>query len=321
MIVDRTRSTGRGPWDETWFVEGTTAQGEGLWLRYTVCDRRGDAPSRAAVWAAWRPKHGPILTGYAEVPREEVSHAGDTLWSGPAGLLTPHRCEGKAGPLGWDLQLHGGGGWPVDLVPSTVARMGRTYRAALPDLTALGTLTIDGQARPLRLVGLVGHLYGARSRIHTWGWGHAGRFDDAPGSVLEVLVASLTLMGRPRRTVGSAVLRHRGRTWSYATLAHLLRSRVTWQEDGFELRARGRTSTLRTRWLLPDADRCVTARYDAPDGQVSWVRNAPGMHADVSVRRFGRVVLAAATERAVGETGGVGSLRTPPQLGRISPDP
>lgn len=306
MIDDTTRWSGTSrPWDETWFLEGTTRNGDGLWLRYTLTT--GDAP-RAAIWAAWRPAQGPIVTGYTECPLALAVSGGDTLLALPQGHLSPARAEGSAGDLSWSLALHGSGWWPSDLVPPAIGRLGRTYRAAVPDLTAVGSITVGGRAQDVRVIGVVGHLWGTSRHVSTWGWAHGARFVEAPGTVVEVLAAQLALGGRPLRPVVSVVLHHRGRTWSYNRLRHLLASQVSLSEGRFEVTARGRTSTLRTTFHLPDPDRCVLARYDGPDGVPTWCRNAPGAELSVHLSRFGRPVTSLHTHRAVGEL----ASKTPP---------
>jgi len=318
MIDDHTRWAGRRPWDETWFIEGTTRDGHGLWLRYTLTD---GSDGRAAMWAAWRPAGGSACTGYVEVPLDAVVTGGDTLVGLPSGHLSPARAQGEAGPLSWDLALHGSGWWHSDLVPAPIGRLGKTYRAAIPDLTALGTVTVDGTRHDVQVIGVLGHLWGARSRVKRWGWAHGARFDEAPGTVLEVLAAQLAVAGRPVRPVASVVLHHRGRTWAYNQLRHLLRSRVSLGDDRFEVVARGRTSTLRATLQLPERSRCVLARYDAPDGTPTFCRNAPGAGLSVHLTRFGREVASLHTQRAVGELADTAAPDDPPVLGRTASPP
>lgn len=315
MIDDATRHPGHGPWDETWFIEGTTASGHGLWLRYTLLDAPPTGgPRRAALWAAWRPAGGPLRTGYAEAPLDTISFGRSTLLSLPGGTLTTARADGAAGPIAWSLALHGGG-WRADLVPAALGRLGKTYRPAAPDLSAAGTVTVDGEVFVVRLAGVLGHLWGARSRLRGWGWAHTSRFADAPGTVFEALGAAFGAGSRTLRPVGAAVLHHRGRTWRFTGLRRVLASRATLGPRQWTLDARTREASLHATFTLPPPDRTVLAVYHGPTGAPVWCRNAPGGHLHVVLARRGLPDLVLATDRAVGEVASDVAPADPPVLG------
>lgn len=314
------RWSGQRRWEEVWFVEGVTPEGDALWLRYTLTL---GADPRIALWAAWFPASGAPQVGYVEkrtLPGARPPGENVHLWAPLEAQLSTSRASGVAGPIAWDLHLHGGGGWPNTLIPPAIGALGRSYRAAFPDLTAHGHVTVHGVHRPLRLTGVLGHLWGRRSSVQAWGWAHANRFDQAPGMVLEVVVANLRLPGGRAPLVGSAILHGQGRTLYFSSIRSIFRSEATLRPDSFRLDSRARGWRLQVDVQLPPDARRVVARYDGPAGQVSWCDNGPHARVEARLERRGLPPLFLQTDRGVAEVGSCHPLSRPPVLGRVGSD-
>jgi hypothetical protein len=242
-----------------------------LWLRYTWCDH---ARAEARLWAlAWTPS-GVVAETRAR-PLSELRRWEPGCYESTAGSLGPGRAVGDVGPIRWDLSLEHQA--PAqDLVPAAVGRIGRTYRDLSPDLTATGTVTVNGTTYHLRSArGVMGHLSGRRNRVSSWGWCHAAGLDGHPDATFEGLCARLGTARLALPPLTSVRLRLGDRELAFADLTDLATTRATLGPDGWRFSAGDARGQLQgTVALGPPGTAALVEYRDEADRPV-WCRNSP----------------------------------------------
>jgi hypothetical protein len=262
---------GHAPWDEAWFVEASVGPDRGVWLRFTL--GHGPEGPHQAVWALAFDKDR-VVARRASLDRIQRPTA-RAVHVGPHGRLTADGTRGTLDDLSWDLRFHGG--WHHhDHVPSRLAATGltgRQYRSALLDPSLSGTVRVGGATWRLdHAPGVVGHLFGPRSRVRRWAWCHA-TFDD--GSVFEGLSARLGAGGMVLPPATSLVVLRGTRRLAFTRTRDLFRIRSRTHGDTWEATARRGATVLRVRAVLPPPERVARLVYDHADGGLIGVRNSP----------------------------------------------
>lgn len=269
---------GRSPWDETWFIEGMLDDGRGLWLRYTLCHGR---PNTAATWAILSSATG-VTGGWRPVSLSRLTRDPTACFSLDEQVLTVDRSRGSVQGLAWDLHLtHAAASY--SLVPDPLARLGRTYRTESPSLHFEGTLVVDGEPQQVRGRGVLGHLYGARSRLRRWSWVHAR---DASGQGAEILVGELAVAGMPLPPLVSATVWHEGHTAHLHRLSTAVRGWATWRGDSVYFKLRQDSMTVQGAATLHGPSTALV-RYTQADGRQAFCRNSPFSRVELSVHRDG----------------------------------
>ncbi|MCB9664219.1 MAG: hypothetical protein H6732_08910 [Alphaproteobacteria bacterium] len=294
-----TRYPGRAPWDEVWFLEGVDASGAGFWLRGTIHD--GVDP-HVGVWAVWDGGEEPVRS-WASLPLATVGTRGARL-AHPDLELTADRFRGVTPRVRWDLRLEATV-TPVPLVPALLERLGvgRTYEPVMPAARVRGTLEVDGATHAIDGSGVLGHLFGGRSRVASWGWCHAHDLAHDPPVVVEVLSARLGRPGRALPALTSVVVHWGDEVTALTSPTDLVRTRAHLGHESWRVRARHAGVDLAVEIGLGPAAHTTLARYDDPEGQPSWCRNTT--HGLLSVRLAdGARVRRWRTERALAELAG-----------------
>lgn len=245
---------GQSPFQETWFVEALFSSDRGLWIRY-VLDAR---TKQAEIWALVVTRDGVIAQEKATVPLAEAS---GPLFSTSAGSLSRHRATGSIGAISWDLQLDDLG-VRYHHVPRLLPYfgIGRTYVPAIADLRIRGHVTMDDATWTVeRGMGVLGHIWGASSRVRSWSWAHCNAFYEE-GVIFEGLSARL---GRVPLT--SVMLHVHGHTYGFSRLRDLVSSKTSTIGSRWTFEARRGTALL-TGELTLDPSSAATVRYDTDRG-------------------------------------------------------
>lgn len=307
-----TRYDGTAPWDEVWFVEAITDAGAGLWLRTTL--RHDAAGAEVAQWAVWWDEHG-IVTAWRGAPLETARLGADPWVAFADVAVGPHAAHGRAGSLRWDLAIEGPP--PVDLVPPALDRLGigRSYQPAVPDARLDGTVVVDGVSHRVRARGVVGHLWGAGSRVAQWGWCHAAGASEHGDVVVEGLSAWI---GSPRVPPLSTLrLAVDDTTRTFAAPLELVRATARTDGQVWTLQTGRGGDRVTLRFQLPGSRRVALAQYPGPDGAPpTYCRNTTHGRLDLRWTLDGRRGTWR-TARAIGE---IASKVRPPGRVRIAPD-
>jgi hypothetical protein len=206
---------GRGMY-ESFYLRAVAPDGSvGVWLRYTVHKRPGEAP-RGSVWCTvFDAVAGPLM--YKHTTEDLTAPAGGWIAIGPDSRLAPGVAEGSCGQAGWSLRFASD---ERELRHLPYAWM---YRAPLPrtKLTSPapaasfdGTIELSGpRARTLDVRGwrgMVGHNWGSE-HAERWIWLHGIGFDEDPSAWLDVAIGRVLVGGRMTPWVASGAFSLDGR--------------------------------------------------------------------------------------------------------------
>jgi hypothetical protein len=166
----------------------------GVWIRYTVHKRPGEAP-RGSLWctvfdaARGRPFQHKLTTDDPRVP------AGGWIVIGDA-LLSHEEARGSCGDASWSLRFESAEGELRHLPREWMYRapVPRTkLTSPAPAATFNGTVELPGRTLDLRgWHGMVGHNWGAE-HAERWIWLHGIDFADAPGAWLDVAIGRIRI--------------------------------------------------------------------------------------------------------------------------------
>lgn len=241
---------GQTPFQETWFVEVLFGPDRGLWVRYVL-----DASRRIAqVWCLVLGREGVL---HQELQEVALGGVGGHPFACPQGSLTRDRITGQLGEVSWSLQLEDQGVRHRH-VPRllTLLGLGRTYHPAMLDLRVQGTLTFGDTTWTVeRGMGVLGHLWGRRSRIDRWAWAHCNAFHE-DGIVFEGLSAGLG-----RLPLTSLVLHAQGHHYGFSGVRQVMRAWSDVRAPSWTFESR-RGSTQLTGRVVLDPSTAVTVRYD-----------------------------------------------------------
>lgn len=259
----------------------------GIWIRYTVHKRPGQAP-RGSVWCTiFDATRGAPFMAKHTTP-ELLAPGGGWIQVGDS-ELSPTGARGVCGGARWSLHFASSEPELRHLPRSWMYRapLPRTkLTSPLPAARFEGSVELDG--RSIQVVdwpGMVGHNWGTE-HAERWIWLHGVAFEDAPGAWLDVAIGRLLLGGRLTPWVANGAL----------------------SLDGERLRVGGlgrrglmvSETPARCRLTLPGADGLVMEahvsspvesiagwRYADPDGGEHEVANCSVAALDLLVRRHG----------------------------------
>jgi hypothetical protein len=250
--------TGQHPFQETWFVEALFSPDEGLWVRYVLDARTG----LAEVWALVTTRKGVVASAKETHPLEAAE---GPVFTVGATSLTRDRAQGRCGGIEWDLALDDRG-LRIRHVPRLLPHLGvgRTYVPAIADLRVQGHVRfpVDGAHTTWlvqRGMGVLGHLWGRRSRVRAWAWAHCNAFDEE-----DVVFEGLSARMGPL-PLTSVVLHAHGHTWALSGPRQLVGTHSRWGHDHWVFEGRRGTTTL-TGELVLDPSTAATVRYDTAGG-------------------------------------------------------
>lgn len=273
------RFTGRAPFEEAWFLEGSLDAERAFWIRYTT-SAPADAPPRTAVWAA-------IVEGDAiRAVREEhpwEAPVGGALVAGPLGSLSAEHATGRVGPLAWDLHLDGDASH--DHLPARLARLslsGRHYASPGTRVRVGGNLVVDDLTLTLHdAPAVLGHIWGARANTRAWAWAHCAAFDLHTDAFIEVLSARLTVGPLSLPWATSAVVEANGVRRTFTRTRSLFRIDSHVGERHWSLSAEDGPTRLRADFSLPGPERVARVGLHHANGRRTRVLNSPFASAHV----------------------------------------
>ncbi|MEZ4322962.1 MAG: hypothetical protein R3F61_36185 [Myxococcota bacterium] len=243
---------GQRPFEEAWFVEALLGPDLGLWVRYVLDATAGEA----SVWALVMDRGGLVAAHKEVVPIESIS---GELFAGAGGRLEREHCVGRAGAIAWDLRLDDRG-LRHNHIPfwARFLGVGRTYSPAVLDLRVQGTVSVGDRTYTVKSgPGVLGHLWGTRSRLQSWAWAHCNAFD-REDLVFEGLCAYPGGYG----PLTSLVLHADGHAYRFSRTRDLLRTYSRFSTDRwtwvFEAHRDGRVLTGE---IALDPTRSATVRY------------------------------------------------------------
>ncbi len=297
-LAEATRRNGEPRWRgepgrlEVWYATLTdSATGAGCWIHAeTVAPLDGDAYSHG--WLSWFPAVGsPTTSRFGRVPaaipgRVSSESDADDLWFDAAECrVGPGLVAGETDGAAWDLRWEDDGNtlytfpqkvWERELLPAAQIVLAPTARfTGTVNLPAAGAIH-----QGIDAVGGLAHIYGQGNALR-WGWLHA---DLGGGDVLEVVTASSK---KPvlNRVAPIAFVRFRidGEDWPAAGMPALrMKSHLglpTWSVSGLVGRRR-----VKIRVHQP-AQRCVSLRYEDPDGEMATCTNTERADLEVVIER------------------------------------
>ena len=192
---------GAGAHYESFYVKASDPERpRGVWIRYTVFKRPGEAPV-GSVWCTLWPDGAAPAARKLTVAAADLGAGGDDYIRVAASRLAPGVVAGSAGDAGWDLRFADAAA-PFAYLPRAWmyrARVPKTKALAMhPTATFRGRVQIGEEALEVDdWPGMVGHNWGTE-HAERWVWLHAAGFAGAPDAWFDATI------GRVR--VGRAVL-------------------------------------------------------------------------------------------------------------------
>ena len=186
---------------ESFYVKASDPERpRGVWIRYTVFKRSGEAPVGSVWCTVWPGGPAPVARKLT-VAAAELGAGGDDHIRVGASRLAPGLVVGSAGDAVWDLRLADAAA-PFAYLPREWmyrARVPRTKAVSLhPTATVRGRVQIGDAALDVEgWPGMVGHNWGTE-HAERWVWLHAAGFPGAPDAWFDATI------GRVR--VGRAAL-------------------------------------------------------------------------------------------------------------------
>ena len=271
---------------EVWYatVSDPTAH-TGFWLHHELVSPVDGGAFVHGIVTAFPAHHPPVVARYGPEPMPPARLAGP-LPSTSGVVLAPPGLRGRAGPVEWDLGLHGDGApglftfpawaWEREVLPAAQV-------VPIPSASCSGSITVDGT--PLELTedarGNLAHIYG-HGNANRWAWLHA---ELGAGDVLEIVSAVGRSSGLERMPPLTLLqLRLGGTDWPRDPLltAPFFRARLglpTWSVEGTVGRWR-----LRADVTLPAAH-SVAVQYADPDGDTATCTNSELADAEIVLER------------------------------------
>lgn len=273
---------------EVWYATlSNPVSGAGLWIHHEVVAPADGGPPFGHGWITWFPAQGEPHTQRFGPEPVGTSHDDGSWYRGAGGRIAPGCLVGRAGAMDWALHWTDPGSplwtfprfiWERELLPGAQVVLA-------PAAEFQGTLSVNGTPHEINgWRGAVSHIYG-HGNADRWGWIHA---DLGGRDALEVVTAVSRRPGlRALRPVAFIRLRTDGRDWPGSTLP-AIRVRTVLDLPSWQLEGRIGKRTIRIRVDQP-ADRCVSLRYQDPDGATVVCTNTEraDIHIEISHRRRG----------------------------------
>ncbi|ORV47353.1 hypothetical protein AWC02_09585 [Mycolicibacter engbaekii] len=273
----------------------------GLWIHHEIVAPTDGGPPFSHGWITWFPAQGEPQTQRLG-PEPLAPHEHDGSWyRGAGGRVGPGFLGGSAGAMEWDLR------WTDPAAPLWTFPRFVWERELLPGAQVVlaptaefqGTLSLNGTAHKIDgWRGAVSHIYG-HGNAERWGWIHA---DLGGQDALEVVTAVSRRPGlRALRPVAFIRLRADGRDWPGSGLP-AVRVRTSLDLPRWQLEGRIGKRDIRIRVDQP-AERCVSMRYQDPDGAVAVCTNTGQADIHIEVGRHRRGVRIVERSWSVSGTG------------------
>lgn len=264
MTLRARKWTGDTPFEETLFIEALLGPDRGLWLRFCIDATAGEIE----LWAMATTPDG-MQAGAVE--RYPLTELGDGVFSCGAARLTPDHTQGELGGVRWDLHLDDRGSRHAH-VPwwFSALKVGKAYKPDILDLRVRGEVSVDGKRWPVHSgPGVLGHIWGRRSRVRRWAWAHCNAFD-REDLVFEGLSAAIG----PVRPLTSLVFLADGHTYRFNQVRHLLGTHTRWNDHrwSFEAHEKGR-SLAGVIELDPRTAVTVAYPHGGPDRSSAYCTN------------------------------------------------
>ena len=185
-----------GHYESFYLKCGDAASRRGLWLRYTVHKRPGEAPV-GSLWATLFDDQGPHAA--------KVSPGADRLAAGAGadwvrigdGRVGADGCSGAIPELAaWELRFEGGEP-PFPYLPKDWMYRGKLPRTKAlslrPAVRVSGTATVRGRTVELdSWPGMIGHNWGAE-HAERWIWLHGAAFGEQPDAWIDATIGRIRI--------------------------------------------------------------------------------------------------------------------------------
>jgi hypothetical protein len=261
--------------------------GLGVWIRYTVHRRPGQAPS-GSLWFTLFEESGPTATKLT-VPDPA---AGDWIRIADA-RLGPGSATGRANEAEWDLRFTG-----ADELRHLPLRW--LYRAPLPRTKPVsvhpvarfdGAIRVAGREIPVSgWPGMVGHNWGTQ-HAERWIWLHGLGFTGMGESTwLDLTFGRVRVAGRTTPWVANGAIAVSGERLRLGGLGRAWRPRVAESADRLEFAVPGRDIVVAGTVSAP-RERIVGWVYADPDGSEHHTANCSIADLTLRVARPNRVPL------------------------------
>ena len=260
----RARWSGSVPFEETFFIEAVSGD-RGLWIRHRIDAER----AVSEVWVILTTRDGVVTTHKSTHPLEPARSG---IFECPDARLTADRATGSVGSVHWDLRIGHGRvhhrHMPWWLAPLGV---GKHYHPESLDAAISGEVRVGEEMWKLDAApGVVGHLWGAGSRVRSWAWSHCNAFDHS-GAVFEGLAAQIGRLP----VLTSLVLRVDGKRYRFSRTRDLFRTWTRLDRDRWVFQARRKDTTLSgTVELSPSTAAVVTYPGTGPGGTDLYCTNS-----------------------------------------------
>ena len=279
---------------EVWYLTWNDANGCGYWLRHVM-----EAPSHESAYAElWFARFDPrdaarTFAFHRRFDAARASSRGEPFELAIGDAVLRHdgargAVDGAGHRVRWDLRWQ-----PAEhelrLLPELAyaLHIGETTPITPnPRVLASGTLDIDGERVAIDHAPLgQTHLWGTK-HAYSWAWAHCMDFDDAPGSLLELLGTRLHRRGRTLPPLVMVVLDLDGERHRLNQFRHVAMNRGSW--GGQRVAFRARSITMRVDGELTcTPERMIVAPYVDPDGTEVFCSNTEIGDARIEVSRRG----------------------------------
>jgi hypothetical protein len=255
--------------------------GLGVWIRYTVHRRPGEAPV-GSLWFTLFEASGPVAAKIT-VPEPRTD---EWIKIGDAGIGLG-RADGSIGDISWELEFTGA---------EVMRHLAREwmYKSRLPKTKPVslhpiarfdGTISVRG--KEIRLSdwpGMVGHNWGTQ-HAERWIWLHGMGFDGADdGTWLDVVLARIKVAGRTTPWVASGAISVDGNRFALGGPQRFRGTRVQETPERLEFVLPGRGIAVSGTVRAP-RERFVGWIYADPDGSEHHTVNCSIADLDLWVSR------------------------------------